>query len=192
MGGFTGAELAIQEPQRVERLVLVAAAGLSIAKLRRQPTLTTMRAAAALGTFIGTRSKEIAARPRLRHLVLHTIARHPSRLKPDLAYELINGSSGTGLDGFMPSMEALLSYDFRDRLPEIGCPTLIVHGTDDMLVPVRDAHEFDRLIPDARKVLMEDTGHTPMIERPPTFNDLLMEFLAEKGEARDNKRPEAA
>ena len=38
MGGFIGAELAIQHPERVERLVLVAAAGLSIESIRTERT----------------------------------------------------------------------------------------------------------------------------------------------------------
>jgi pimeloyl-ACP methyl ester carboxylesterase len=185
-GGFVGAEMAIRFPDRVERLVLVAAAGLAVNNLRRRPTMTVMRAVALIGAFAGSRSRTIASRPRARHLLLGTIMRHPSRLAPDLAYELISTSTGTDAEGFLPTMEALMSYDFRDRLPEIGCPTLIIQGREDMLVPVRDADEFESLIPDARKVILEDTGHTPMIERPQTFNDLLMEFLAERGEARDN------
>jgi len=39
-----------------------------------------------------------------------------------------------------------------------------------MLVPVEDATEFERLIPNSRKVIFEDTGHVPMLERPETFN----------------------
>ncbi len=35
-----------------------------------------------------------------------------------------------------------------------------------------------RLIPDSEKVIFEDTGHMPMIERPARFNALLEEFLA--------------
>ena len=50
-------------------------------------------------------------------------------------------------------------------------------------MPVRDADEFERLIPDSRKVVMRDTGHVPMLERPGAFNDTLMEFLAETGPA---------
>ena len=49
-----------------------------------------------------------------------------------------------------------------------------------MLVPVEDAGEFERAIPDARKVVLEDTGHVAMIERPATFNRRVMEFLAEQ------------
>ena len=44
-----------------------------------------------------------------------------------------------------------------------------------------------RLIPDARKIVIEDTGHVPMMERPRTFNDVLLEFLAETGPAQERE-----
>ena len=50
---------------------------------------------------------------------------------------------------------------------------LVVWGEKDAIIPVPDA-----LIDGARKVVMDDTGHVPMLERAPTFNDLLEEFLA--------------
>src|SRR5205085_7385219 len=103
--------------------------------------------------------------------------RHPTRIKPDLAFQIMHGA---GSDGFLPALEELLDYDFRDRLGDVKCPTLLAWGTDDNLVPVEDADEFERLIPNARKVILEDTGHVPMIERPQTFNDLLVEFLHEE------------
>ena len=97
------------------------------------------------------------------------MARHPRRLKPDLAYE--GFIKGAGKPGFTDALRACLDYDFRDRLPEIGCPTLIVWGEKDSIIPVKDAHEFERLIPDSRKVVMKDTGHVAMAERPEAFND---------------------
>jgi pimeloyl-ACP methyl ester carboxylesterase len=135
------------------------------------------------------RSEHVVRRPRLRHRALQLVARHPSRLKPDLAYELMQGGDKPG---FMPSMEALLSYDFRDRLPEIRCPTLIVWGEEDILVPVRDAGEFERLVPAAEKVVLEDTGHIPMVERPSTFNDCLLDFIAQSPAAGEPREAEAA
>ena len=45
-------------------------------------------------------------------------------------------------------------------------PTLIVWGEKDSIIPVRDADEFERLIEDSRKVVMKDTGHISMAERP--------------------------
>ena len=52
-------------------------------------------------------------------------------------------------------------------------------GEDDPLVPVRDAWKFGELIPNARVVVYEDTGHVAMFERPAAFNALVEEFLEE-------------
>ena len=78
----------------------------------------------------------------------------------------------------------IVSYDFRERLSRISCPTLVVWGANDMLVPRQDADEYARVIPGARKVVFDDTGHSPMMERPQTFNDALVRFLAEEQEER--------
>jgi pimeloyl-ACP methyl ester carboxylesterase len=103
--------------------------------------------------------------------------RHPSRIPSDFAYELLSHS---GRDGFRPALDAILSYDYRDRLSQISCPTLVIWGREDVLVPARDADEYARLIPNARKVVFDDTGHSPMMERPQTFNDCMVEFISEE------------
>jgi pimeloyl-ACP methyl ester carboxylesterase len=187
MGGFVAAEVAIQFPERIDQLVLVSAAGIASADVAKTPILAAgrvMRALASHGTAQFDRS--IAARPRSRHHTLALVARYPSRLKADLAYEAF--FKGAGKPGFLDALRANLNYDFRDRLPEIRQPTLIVWGENDSIIPVRDAHEFERLIPDSRKVVMKATGHVPMAERPSTFNDLVLDFLAETGRATERER----
>lgn len=176
MGGFIGAELAIAFPQRVQRLVLVSAAGLSIENQRRQPELTLARRMEAVSAWLATQSDAFARRPRLRQLALAVVARHPERLSGPLAAEQIRGS---GKPGFVDAFDAMTSYRIRDRLSQIACRTMIVWGTHDHLVPVRDAHEFEALVPNARKVIFADTGHVAMLERPRRFNALLDDFLAE-------------
>jgi pimeloyl-ACP methyl ester carboxylesterase len=180
MGGFVAAETTIQFPSRVERLVLVSAAGISITNLMRRPAQTWGRVAAALGTYGAANTRAAISRPVLRQLSLGFVMRHPTRLRADLCWEQVHAA---GTPGFRPALDALLDYDFRDHLEEISCPTLIVWGKEDMLVPVKDADEFEQLIPNARQILMEDTGHVPMLERPVKFNDCLIEFLAEPREA---------
>jgi pimeloyl-ACP methyl ester carboxylesterase len=189
MGGFVSAELAIEHPSRVERLVLAAAAGISVAHLRRQPTLALARLATAAGALSASRNQQVVGRRRLRHLMLATVVRHPALLEPDLLLEVLRGS---GKPGYLDALEALIGYDFRERLGRIGCPTLIVWGREDALVPVRDAAEFERSIPRSRTVVLDDTGHVPMIERPETFNRLLVEFLSENsgGEGALGRRPD--
>jgi pimeloyl-ACP methyl ester carboxylesterase len=188
MGGFVAAEVAIQFPERVERLVLVSAAGISSAVTLEAPILTFGRVATALATNSVARHRRLASRPLTRHLSLALVARHPRLLKADLAYE--GFFKGAGKPGFDDALRASLEYDFRDRLPEVKVPTLIVWGEKDSIIPVRDADEFERLIEDSRKVVMKDTGHVPMAERPQAFNDVLSEFLAEEGRAEEKEPAE--
>jgi pimeloyl-ACP methyl ester carboxylesterase len=181
MGGYIAAEVAIQFPQRIDQLLLVSAAGITSADVARRPIYTAGRVATALTTHLVAQHRAIASRPKTRHLALAWVARHPSLLRADLAYE--GFFKGAGKPGFEPALRACLEYDFRDRVPDIRQPTLIVWGEKDSIIPVRDAHEFERLIPDSRKVVMKDTGHIPMAERPGAFNNVMMDFLAEKGPA---------
>jgi len=185
MGGYVAAEVAIQFPERVSRLVLVSAAGISSAESLQAPILTFGRIATAIATNSAARYRQLAARPITRHMSLALVARHPRLLKADLAYE--GFIKGAGKPGFDAALRACLNYDFRDRLPEVKVPTLIVWGEKDSIIPVQDADEFERLIEDSRKIVMKDTGHIPMAERPQTFNDLLVEFLAETGRAEDKE-----
>src|SRR3954467_68570 len=181
MGGFIGIELAIRFPERVERLVLVSAAGLSIEYLRNERALAVLGAIenrlAAYSGWLASRSDALARRPGARRMIFGIVARRPDRLPGPLVAEQVRGA---GTPGFLPALDALTDYPIRERLPEIACPTLIVWGREDRLVPVRDADVFEELIPDARKVVFDDTGHVAMLERPDRFNRLLLHFLAEK------------
>jgi pimeloyl-ACP methyl ester carboxylesterase len=176
MGGFIAADLAIRLPTRVTKLVLVSSVGLSIEYFRREPLLALARVWAGAATRAGARSDTMIRRPRLRRVALQTVVRYPEKLSYPLTWELVQGA---GTPGFLPAMEALLDYSFREDLVRIEVPSLIVWGANDMLVPVRDADEFERLIgPNSRKEIFDDTGHVPMLERPSRFNALLREFVS--------------
>jgi pimeloyl-ACP methyl ester carboxylesterase len=181
MGGFIAAELAIAYPQRVERLVLISAAGISTHNHRGSvmalPAMRTLeRSLMAAAAWTASKSDNVARRARLRDAALGVVVRHPSKLEAALAAEQIRGA---GKPGFMQGLEAVLHYEIRERLREIACPTLIVWGDRDRLISVRDADVFADLIPNSRKVVFGDTGHMSMLERPEAFNALLEEFLAE-------------
>jgi pimeloyl-ACP methyl ester carboxylesterase len=175
MGGFTAAETAIRHPERVERLVLVDAAGITSTEIGRN-ALAERFAKALLSRNRSSpeSARRVLQRPGFTALGMGLVARYPTLLPKDLLAEQL---LSVGAPGFMPALEAILRYDVAERLGEIGCPALVVQGTEDVLVPLGDAHEFERRIPQAMTLILEDTGHVPMLERPPTFNRALLEFL---------------
>jgi pimeloyl-ACP methyl ester carboxylesterase len=208
MGGFIGAELAVSFSTRVEKLVLVSAAGITEdyerdgglaslfhrkkwptleeqsrrrrARLRDSPVEPIMNRAYRIAGFysawVASHSDAFARRPRLRGLLLNVVVRHPGRIPAALAAEQIRGA---GKPGFIDAMNDLLDYRIKGCLHQIQCPTLIVWGSDDYLVPLSDASTFEELIPNARKLIYEDTGHMSQLEQPERFNADLARFLAE-------------
>lgn len=183
MGGFTSVELAIDFPERVERLVLVSSSGLSTYNDRRSLQLLAQarrfkKIFNAYHARVAAHSELLARRPRLRLVepTTNIVTRYPDRLPAPFVAEFVRG---LGAPGYIEGIGANLNYDYRDRLGEVTCPTLIVWGEHDRVVTAKDAILYEQLIPDARKAIFKDTGHMAMIERPAAFNALLEEFLGE-------------
>ena len=70
--------------------------------------------------------------------------------------------------------------DFRDAITRIEAPVLVVWGKLDRVIDYRNADVFVDAIPNARKVLLDDIGHAPMVETPAESARLFREFLADK------------
>ena len=180
MGGFIAAELALRHPGLVERLVLISAAGISSERINVAPFAVAFRMVAGAAAWVGTRSEELTRRPRARRALVSGIVRHPHRLEGPMVAELVRGS---GKPGFVDALSSLTGYAIKDRLADIRCPTLIVWGEKDRLVPPRDAPQFAAAIPGSRLERYADTGHMPQLERPEHFNGLLREFVGETSES---------
>ena len=175
MGGFIGAELTLAFPTRVRKLVLVSAAGISAEHMWKEPVMAIGRLMAVSAARAGVKQLPVASRPRLRRAALQLVVRYPERLSVPLASELVVGA---GTPGFVGGLDAVLDYSYRERLAEIEIPVLIVWGRNDILIPVADAYEYERLIgSNDRAVVFDDTGHLSMLERPSRFNGLLSEFI---------------
>ena len=174
MGGFIAAEVAVGEPEWVDRLVLVSSAGISHATMRRGPVLAGARISILVNPLL--RRVDIASMKRrgLRKLALGGVMRHPDRMPREMLVEFI--APALGAPGFVPAVAALTGYDLLDRLERIRVPTLVVWGRDDLVVPAADAAGFLQRIPGAELVVFDDCGHVPMAEHPTRFNRLLARF----------------
>jgi len=65
----------------------------------------------------------------------------------------------------------------KKRIHRINCPTLLVWGTSDGLVPLAYAHAFHELIAGSRLAILEEAGHLAMLEQPEEFRRAVSEFL---------------
>jgi pimeloyl-ACP methyl ester carboxylesterase len=63
------------------------------------------------------------------------------------------------------------------RLERIACPTLIIWGQNDRLVPPVYGDAFHRLIAGSELVMLEGTGHMPMFEKAGEWSRAIREFL---------------
>ena len=69
------------------------------------------------------------------------------------------------------------SPNFLPRLSRIKSPTLIIWGLNDKMIPSNYAQELEA-IPNSKLVIMESGGHTPYVEKPEEFNDIVLKFLS--------------
>ena len=177
MGGAVAVAAALRFPQRVARLALVAPAAISTRDFNPAPAAALMAAIARtpLGTPSGVRS--LLLRPRARHLAFAALLRHPTLVATDMLSELVGGRGSPGLAA---ALDAMIASELGEELAGVAQPTLIVHGRDDMLVPLSDAVWLSEQIPRAQLEVLADTGHLPMVERPVPFNELLLRFASSR------------
>lgn len=64
-----------------------------------------------------------------------------------------------------------------DLLSSINCPVLVIHGSEDPLIPIDKIHQSAHLLPNGTLSSMDGVGHVPSLEAPNTFLKLALQFL---------------
>lgn len=78
---------------------------------------------------------------------------------------------------FIAANKALGGFDFRKDLPKISAKTLVISGKYDGLNPPSEGKICASLIPNARFVEMQYSGHAPLYEEPETYLKIVTDFL---------------
>ena len=63
------------------------------------------------------------------------------------------------------------------KLQTINVPTLIIWGSDDPVIPLKHADGFVSSIKDCRFYRMDGCGHTPYVQSPKEFSEIVLDFL---------------
>ncbi len=83
-----------------------------------------------------------------------------------------------GKRGVIDSLHAMVGRpDSTPDMARIKVPTLIISGGEDQIIPAVEAEKMHAGIEGSVHVVIENTGHLPMVEEPEAFNTALREFL---------------
>ena len=177
LGGWVAAELTLRAPSLVRGLILIDAAGMVPTRAERFKAISMMRGAE-LGAPLAPRFRQaVASRPRLRKLALKYTIADPVGLAADLVYMGLPTAPDPGFSPAFTAARRSWSDAWCDQLTEIECPTMIVWGELDALLPLRQGREWARRIRGSEFHVIPDAGHLPMLERPVLVNALIEAFL---------------
>jgi pimeloyl-ACP methyl ester carboxylesterase len=180
MGGAAALGMALQHPERIQRLVLVDAEGLGADVPGGHLGYLAVHAP---GASTAGYALQRHSRPMVRQTLSAMVGdRHAlSDELVDEAFQLIR-QPGAGRAFHTTQLSEVgwhhLRTDYTEQLQDIQAPTLIIHGEADPLVPVAWARRAHERIPASRLITFPGIGHLCPREAPNAFNAAVADFLA--------------
>jgi pimeloyl-ACP methyl ester carboxylesterase len=173
LGGAISMYFASRHPERIDRLVLINAAGVLLQQVFARQLIDANRSTGS-GALDGLISVLGASSDSVIDLV-------ESQL--DLSSWLMsNPAMADALFGGRIHVDAamgLVKHDFTTALRTIRAPTMILWGSDDRVTPQRTGELLAGRLADARLQIIPGAAHMPMTEAPDELNRALMASLAE-------------
>jgi len=164
LGGAISMKLAIDHPQRVDKLIVMGPGGIESRETYfKMPGIQKM-----VSQFVGSGFD----RPGLRRL-LELLAYDPRTISDELVEQRFNI--------LQTQPKAVLArMSITDLTPELGKlrgPLLGFWGVEDQFCPASGYEKILRAVPDSRFIMYSRCGHWAMIERAEDFNRNAIEFL---------------
>lgn len=166
LGGWVAATLAYESPERVNKLVCVANAGLN---RNPPPNLVSFQPPSEEAIVEST---ALIKNPEMRQEIIEARLRNHSTANAVAAY--------TKLSEMFVDTDMRRRHFLDRRLSRIKAPTMLVFGEHDLIFPPVEGRELMRTtIPNVvRCEVLPDTGHFIPAERPQELTGLLKDFLS--------------
>lgn len=156
MGGAVAQTIALEDPQRVKGLVLLATADY----LPVNPTILG-------GVLTDTKAT-------LQMIIKWEWAKTaPDELKQKALVQLMQTDAKVIHGDYL----ACSRFDVRGRLAAVNLPALIIGGTVDKMTPAAWLEELSQSLPNARLHLIEGGGHMMMLEQPAKVAGFVKDWL---------------
>jgi|SRR3990172_4628433 len=167
MGGYVSFAFYRLFPQRVRALILTAT----------RPGADSPQAQAARDDAIITATlygSEAIIEPMLPKL----LSPRTYTNNPELVERVRRIMGEATVKGIIGSLEGMKERpDSTPMLPKISCPTLIISGADDQIIPTTESLAMKNSIPNAELAVIDNAGHLPNMEQPEIYNQAVLRFL---------------
>ena len=165
MGGMIAQELALAHPERVVTLTLGC-------------TYCGGEGSALMAPEVLQRLTEAMASGDRRRALRTTweVNVSPAFAEDDEAYarfEAIASRRAVAVPVIVAQMQACAAHDTNARLPGLRMPTLVIHGTEDQMLPVANGRLIASRIPGSRLEIFDGVGHLFFWERPQLSAELI-------------------
>jgi 3-oxoadipate enol-lactonase len=166
LGGMVAMALAVEAPERVERLVLACTSAYLGSRQQWDERARVVRAEgmeAVADTVVGRWFTQALAQEDPE-----TVARFRAML------------AATPPEGYARCCEAVGAWDARGWISAITAPVLVVAGAEDPATPVDHAERIASSIPGARLHVLEGAAHLANVERAEAFTGAVLEHLGQE------------
>ncbi len=170
MGGMIAQELVLNHPGRVRALILGCTTAGAVNGVR--PSEATVQAMIANQALSGDAALE--AGWQLGYSQTYIDANRGALLARSRAA----AEFAAPRDAYIRQVIAAAKHDTYDRLQYVECPVLIIHASDDVMIPSGNAHLLRRGMPHAELRILEGVGHGYNLEAQAEADALVFDFIA--------------
>jgi len=170
MGGYVALRLALSQPELVRSLLLFATAGGGSGRVPRPRYVAN-----AMTEALGLPDDEFARRTMPFTVSAGWIAANPERFQAILAARIENPTPLELLEAHVEACHRF--YEEGCEVEQIAAPALVVHGDQDLIVPVENGRRLAERLPRAEYIELAGRGHNLMFEEPETLARLTLDFL---------------
>ena len=163
MGGHTAWRFALAHPEKLDALILVAAAGLPEADAGEEPPVVFQMIE---NPFVRPIIKDLDVSSLIRDGLMSSFV-DPEFVTNQMVREYADLARAPG---HRAALIALATRDrtdaaaFEARLSEISVPVLVLHGREDKIVPPGFANRYGEQIPTSEVIFYDQIGHLPQEE----------------------------
>lgn len=169
MGGYIAQKLAIKYPQKVKSLVLGCT---SFGGPQSIPL--TEEALQSMLKVEGLNAEEVIRQGFKAAISSKFIKDYPEVVDQLVAWRLVNP---TPRYAWERQFAAVAAFNVENQLNKIKVPTLVITGSEDIVVPPQNSSLLTERISGAQLVFIPGGGHLFFIEKAEEFNDTVLKFL---------------